>query len=273
MIRVRPRSRSARPGQVLADEAVRTPVSSTKPTPETETSRAPVERGSYAAVVLPIAAMILVETFFFVFVGADDAIELAGIALASATFAGKFIVLRGLHADGLFTSPYHLVPLIVFLDMFTATMAVYNMPFLYRIPKLGKRIHAMKGTGERTLKRNPWMRKVTFLAVVAFVTFPLAGTGAIGGSLIGRLLGLSRARTLLGIFVGANVGGLVMAGLADVFGDSLRNFKDNPVSLIGGILVVGGAGYWLYRRAKADTGSSTPEPSADEDTSDARDDG
>lgn len=252
MIRVRSRPRPLRPGQVLADEADPTPVSSTSPTPEATTASEPAEHGSYAAVVLPIASMILVETFFFVFVGYDDAIELAGIALASATFAGKFIVLRGLHEGGLFTSPYHLVPLIVYLDMFTAVMAVYNLPFLYRIPKLGKRIHAMKGTGERTLERNPWMRKVTFLAVVAFVTFPLAGTGAIGGSLIGRLLGLSRRRTLLGIFIGANVGGLAMAGLADVFGDQLNSFKDNPVSLIGGILLVGGAGYWLYRRARTD---------------------
>lgn len=232
-------------------------MSATSSTPDDTNPDEAVENGSYAAVVLPIAALILILTFFFVFIGTDEAVELAGIALASATFAGKFIVLRGLHDDGFFTSPYHLVPLICFLDMFTACMAVYNMPFLYRIPKLGTRIHAMKEAGVVTLERNPWMRKVTFLAVVAFVTFPLAGTGAIGGSLIGRLLGLSRARTLLGIFIGAIVGGLAMAALADAFGESITRFKDNPVSLIGGILAVGGICYWLWRRSSPSTTRKT----------------
>ncbi len=215
------------------------------------------ESGSYASVVLPVATTILVFTLFFFFVGTNEALELATTALASATIAGKFIVIRGLHQEGLFNSPYQLVFLIVYLDMFTAFIAVYNMPFLYRIPRLGKRIHAMKGTGEKTLERNPWMRKVTFIAVVAFVMFPLSGTGAIGGSFIGRLLGLSRARTLLGILVGAIVGGLAMPFLADVFGEQLLNFKDNPLSVIGGILAVGGVCYWLYRRMK--TGTAPPD--------------
>ena len=49
----------------------------------------------------------------------------------------------------------------------------------------------------------PWVRRVTFLAIVVFVMFPLASTGSIGGSLFGRLLGLSRVRTVVAVVLGS----------------------------------------------------------------------
>ena len=48
-------------------------MSSSDPAPETTLEEDGTERGSYAAVVLPIASLILIETVFFVFVGSDQA--------------------------------------------------------------------------------------------------------------------------------------------------------------------------------------------------------
>jgi uncharacterized membrane protein len=60
------------------------------------------------------------------------------------------------------------------------------------------------------------MRRWAFTGVMLFVMFPLTGTGAIGGSLFGRLLGLSRIRTFLSITVGSAIGCFGMAALAEV---------------------------------------------------------
>ncbi|MCA9323019.1 MAG: small multi-drug export protein [Planctomycetes bacterium] len=209
----------------------------------------PEPRGSLVALLLPLVVSILLLTLIFFFLGGDVALEVGAVSLATVTVAGKFIVLRGLADSGFFDSPYKLVPLIVYLDIFVATIAVYNMGLLYRIPRFGDKLRALQRAGVQILSRNPWMRKVTFFGIVAFVMFPLSGTGAIGGAFFGRLLGLSRLRTMVGIAIGAVCGGFAMAALASGFGEALNNIQGNPVFVVGGVLVVGGIGYWLWRRA------------------------
>lgn len=209
--------------------------------PETESSF------SYSGLVLPVAVSVLLLSLVFFFSGGDAALELLSLALATATVAGKFIVLRGLHDEGFFDSPYKLAPLVVYMDVLFAFVAVFNFGVLHRIPRLGRRLARMQVDGERILARNPWMKKVTFVGVVAFVTFPLSGTGAIGGAIVGRLLGLPRLRTLVAIATGAVIGAFGMALLADVAGETLLRLKDGPVLPIGGGLVLAGLGWWLWR--------------------------
>ncbi len=206
--------------------------------------------GSLMALLVPLAASILILTLFFFFLGGDVALEIFTTALVTATIAGKFIVVRGLAQQGFFDSPFKLVPLIVYLDLAVALVAVYNMGFLYRLPRLGAKLESLQTAGCRILARNPWMRKVTFLGIVGFVMFPLSGTGAIGGAFFGRLLGLSRRRTMVGIAIGSVLGGGGMALLAGISGDALKNLEGNPVLLGGGAIAVGGILYWLMRRAK-----------------------
>ena len=59
------------------------------------------------------------------------------------------------------------------------------------------------------------MRKVTFAGTVAFVMFPLSGTGAIGGALFSQILGMSKVRALLAILCGAVIGSFGLALLFD----------------------------------------------------------
>ena len=210
-----------------------------------------VRGGSYGALVLPVATSILLLTLFFFFAGPDAALELFATAVATATVAGKFAVVWGLKDAGLLDSPYKVAILIVYLDLMTASIAVYNISILYRLPRFGDKILALQKNGSQILERNPWMRKVTFAGIIAFVMFPLSGTGAIGGALFGQLLGLSRTRTMVGIGIGAVVGSFAMAWLAIAFGDFMSGLQGNPAFLIGGVLVIAAVGTWLYRRAKS----------------------
>jgi uncharacterized membrane protein len=210
-------------------------------------------RGSAAAVILPMALSILILTLCFFFVGADAAMELFGLSIVTATVMGKFAVLHGLSGlseSGLFDSPYRVALLIIYLDLMIGTIAVFNIRVLYLIPKFGTKIKGLQKSGVEILERNPWMRKATFGGVVAFVMFPLSGTGAIGGSLFGRLLGMSRIRTLFGIAIGSMLGSFGMAALAAAFGTQLQNIQSSGVLGYAGIAVVGLAVFWLYRRSK-----------------------
>jgi hypothetical protein len=76
-------------------------------------------------------------------------------------------------------------------------------------------LEGLQEYGREILSERPWMRKLTYLGVVLFVMFPLTGTGAVGGSLFGRLLGMRRFRILTAIALGSAVGSFAIAALAD----------------------------------------------------------
>ena len=80
------------------------------------------------------------------------------------------------------------------------------------------------------------MKRATFLGTVAFVMFPLAATGSVGGSIFGRLLGMGRHSTLMAIGLGSVAGcGLMYFG-ADLINRHLD--RRSPTVMVGGILII-----------------------------------
>jgi hypothetical protein len=64
---------------------------------------------------------------------------------------------------------------------------------------------------------------------VLFVALPLGGTGAVGGAFFGRLLGLSRSRTLSGIGLGSVLGNAALALGAHLGPRMLLEFLEQPI--------------------------------------------
>jgi uncharacterized membrane protein len=137
------------------------------------------------------------------------------------------------------------------MDLMVAVLLVCHAGFLFRIPVLGSKLLALTEDGQVMLRRFPWMRRITFLGIVTFVMFTLAATGSVGGALFGRLLGMSRKATLLGIAIGSVFGCGVMYFKAGL----VREYLDpkNPMTTIGGIAVILGIIFVLnfrYRKMK-----------------------
>lgn len=160
--------------------------------------------GFLAAVVLLLA---LIEP--------AHAAKLPGYMVVAFTVAGKFIVLAPALGEEVPYSPYYLATMIALMDVATSLFVVTNLDVLFRIPWLGKRLKGMEENGRRTLELNPWYRRWAAAGVSVFVMFPLTGTGAIGGTIFGRLIGLSAPAILGGIAAGAAIGSYGMALGAD----------------------------------------------------------
>jgi len=139
---------------------------------------------------------------------------LLGAAVAVFTALGKFAPIVGLGADSPL-SVWEWAALVVYMDVSIATLLTFNLGALYRIPLVGPILEGLAEHGQYMLKTRPWLGKLTFVGVVLFVMFPLTGTGAVGGSIFGRLLGLGAWRTWLAIATGAVVGTGIMALFAD----------------------------------------------------------
>lgn len=187
--------------------------------------------------------------FFWIAYGWASAVKLVTTATFSFFAAGKFIILGGgieqlEHRD--FYNSEQLLALVFAMDVMTVCFLVFHLGFLFRLPKMGTKLQAVADNGHIILEAHPWMRRMTFVGLVIFVAVPLAMTGSVGGSILGRLLGMSRLATFLGVMLGNVIGGSAMYFGAGILRNILK--KDDPMLLIGGIIVMGIVLYILLRR-------------------------
>ena len=162
------------------------------------------------------------------------------IVTATVTFfvLGRFVILGGTDAESStrYFSSGELALMVIYMDVMAAIVISFHAGAFFRIPGAGTRLRDLMESGRAVLADNRWMKRVTFAAIIAFVMFPLASSGSIGGSLFGRLLGLSRVATLAGVVIGSLSGCSVM-----YFGAALINRFVSPDSLVirwGGIAFI-----------------------------------
>jgi len=77
---------------------------------------------------------------------------------------------------------------------------------------------------------------------------PPAGTGAITGSIVARLLGLSRVAGIAAIAVASGWSALCFALLASFLGEQGETLIKNPLIVAGVIGLLGAVGVSLYKR-------------------------
>lgn len=137
--------------------------------------------------------------------GGGILVRRVAVAVLASVIAGRFIIWTGTSDPDRFSS-LQLGLLVLVLDLVWAVVVTWHAGVLFRIPWLGRHLLAIARDGQRLLRRNRWMKRVTVLVVTGFVMLPVSSTGSIGGSLLARLLGLRRGTTLLVVLVGSVAG-------------------------------------------------------------------
>lgn len=196
----------------------------------------------------PLVALTAVA-LFWLFFGWGSAVKLVSVAVVSFFIAGKFIILGGgiEHFEQRdFYNSEELFVLVFCMDTLTVCFLVFHLGFLFRLPTMGKKLQMVADNGHMILESQPWMRRATFIGLVVFVAVPLAMTGSVGGSILGRLLGMSRTATFVGVLLGNLLGASAMYFGSGVLRNILK--KDDPMLLIGGIIVMAGIIALLIRR-------------------------
>jgi len=188
----------------------------------------------------PPLLTVLIFFLILIFTGWNFTAKVVTWTAAALLVLGRFVILSGSDGeledtDGALNAA-QLFAIVSYLDVMTALMLAFHIGFLFRVPYLGTRIAALVTDGHFILDAQPWMRRVTFFGLIAFVAFPLAATGSIGGSIFGRLLGMSRISTFFGILFGTMIGNGMMFFFSDLMGNYIN--KDNPYLKYGGFLVI-----------------------------------
>lgn len=195
-------------------------------------------------VPLWLSAAILVAAFVWQGFALVKQLVLATMASAAA---GRFIIWTGTSAEhGLGFSAWQLALLVLYLDTIWAIVLTWHAGFLFHVPWLGVRVKAAVEEGNALLKSNRWIRRVTVLGVMLFVMLPISSTGSIGGSLLGRLLGLSRAGTFITVVAGSLIGGGLMLAGAEALAPWFQSI--GPAGTYGSIAVLVLVGFVISRR-------------------------
>ena len=189
---------------------------------------------------LPLLIMAGIAVFLFV-IGEFAKYSAAGLA---ALPVGKFIILGGAFDQQLGLNQWQLALMVVVMDTWVAYVLAYNLHHVYKIPRVGPWLHDVQNYCRYWLHEYPIMRRWALSAVVMFVVFPLSGTGAPGGALLGRIVGLRPRNIVAAIFVGSTIGCGIMAAFAVQIKDAFEPvmgtwwFKAIGISIIVILLFV-----------------------------------
>jgi hypothetical protein len=176
----------------------------------------------------------------------------AAATLGSFIGAGKLVILAGA-VEGAPLNVWALATLVVYADVGTALFVMANMVYLYRVPLVGRWMAATRETGHRVLGEHRWMRRFTWLGVAVFVALPVQGSGGVLGTVIGRLLGLTRTGLLVAVSAGSAVGSYALALLGRFGRSRTAEIASNPlVSAALALVFVAGLvflGRWLMGKS------------------------
>jgi len=102
---------------------------------------------------------------------------------------------------------------IAYTDIAFAVLLLWNYDEVKRLPVIGKWMERTERKSSKYQERA-WVRTFSLLFLVLFVIVPFQGSGAFGGTILGRLLGMDRYTVFAGVVMGAVLGCVLLGLLA-----------------------------------------------------------
>jgi uncharacterized membrane protein len=188
--------------------------------------------------------------YVFASSGTAGMAELAGVAGFSFAVAGKLVIFYGLRNGAI--PVWSLAVMTFLIDLVLASALASGLRGLERAPLVGGWLHNSRSRAKEVLLEYPGLRRMAFFGVVAFVLLPIAGTGAITGSIVARLMGLSRLSGIGAIALASGWSALCFALLATFLGEQGETLIKNPLIVTGVAGLLGAVGVSLYKRFVAE---------------------
>ncbi len=220
----------------------------------------------WATLAGPVLLTVVALSAIYLFAGAAFTQRLLTTALSGLFLFGRFIILAGHDPEvakvtGSLSS-LQLFAMVTYLDLIVAVTLIFHTGFLFRLPWFGSRATAFVNDGRFLIRSHPWIRRTTFLGLVLFVAIPLAAMGSVGGTILGRILGVARLRIFFAILLGSLLGN----GMMWLGSDLINRFVDkhHPVVRFGGIILILtliAVIEFFYRRAKRADAVASKSPS------------
>jgi Predicted membrane protein len=184
---------------------------------------------------LLVSAYIL---FIFAYLPYEQFLLLGGVMLAYfVPPAGKESMIPLGIALGI---PWYLVAIsIALLDALSGLFMAWNFDLALKIPIVGGWIEKFMHHGRAFVCERPWLEELYFAGLVIFVMVPLQGSGGVGGSIVGRVLGMSKIEVVAAITLGAFIGSFAVAIGAQYIINLLKENLILGLLLASGVIIAG----------------------------------
>lgn len=100
---------------------------------------------------------------------------------------------------------------IAFIDFFVGLWMMWNWDLIKLIPFLGTYIIKLEKIGEKKWRKHRYISKLAYTGLALFVAFPFQGSGGVGATVIGRILGMNKYYVLYSIALGSLFGSSLIA--------------------------------------------------------------
>ena len=167
------------------------------------------------------------------------------------SITGAFVTLAALNEPGaiVWSSTGYMLLIamsIAFVDVIAAFFLLWNYDLLKKVPWLGPWMDKTEKSNRSAIQKSPWRQRFSLVGISIYVMFPVHGSGGLVGTLIGRILGLSKWKVFGAVSVGATIGALWIAilvqrvgeGITDIFEGNLFQLFAAVVTIIIAILVI-----------------------------------
>lgn len=113
------------------------------------------------------------------------------------------------------------------VDICVSMFLIWNYDWVKKLPIIGPALERTEAKGRQKAEKTRWFSKATFILTTFFVFVPFSGSGGVGGTVFGRIVGLRPYRVLLAVALGSFIGSTGFA----ILSETLTNFlgSDNPV--------------------------------------------
>jgi uncharacterized membrane protein len=145
---------------------------------------------------------------------------------------------------------WHLAAIFIFINAVSTFFYTYNLDLMQRLPKIGPYMRMSRKNAVATLEQRPWIRRWAVVGISIFVITPLPGSGALGGAIMGRIVGVSKRATVISVSIAGIMIGVLYALLADqlkLMLDRLEQFFPPwvriSVAVLGSLLAI-----WVVAR-------------------------
>ena len=165
--------------------------------------------------------------------GIDSLFALAGISLT--VFVSKLAIFGGAWEGHAF-SPWALAVIAWEIDLIVASLLLLWVGRIELLPIVGPAMRQAHFKAAEALVKFPGLRRMAVTGITFFVFLPLPGSGAVTGTLIGQIVGLSRRASFLTIATGAGLASVAYAAVAVYLGEQWRELIASPWTLSFSIL-------------------------------------
>ena len=144
--------------------------------------------------------------------------------------------------------PILIASVVAFLDIIAALFLLWNYDFVKLAPYLGPWMERFEKKGRVIATQKSWMKGIEFIGIMLFVMFPFQGSGGVGGTILGRIIGMNRYLVFSAISIGSFIGCLIIAYTSETIKRILFDNFQLGIFLI--CLILFFSGLYLYLKHK-----------------------